>query len=344
MVAAAGHRWDAVTSLLGQKLSVHQTREEWLAARETRIGGSDVSAILGISPYKGPWDVYLQKRLGQSFQPDAATQQVLDEGRRWESAVLRRYAAMAGVELIRPPHGLALVTSLKQPWASGSLDSFVWDKKLGLGLVEGKTDRTGADQYGESGTVIDAWGEGAERVVRPVYVPQAYWYRALTGLAFADFVVALPRGFSMGEPPEEDLEHLLEVPKHVEVRWFRLMPDTRTEGAIYRRVSAWRQRHLVDGAEPEWDGSDACKEALKLLHPDKTGRLRGATPEEASLVTATHEARKAQRAAERLAKTLENKLHKAIGDDYGLRLGPDGPVVKLSRSENGTRTFRFNGF
>ena len=37
------------------------TREEWLARRRSGIGGSDVAAVLGLSPWKSPRQVWLDK-------------------------------------------------------------------------------------------------------------------------------------------------------------------------------------------------------------------------------------------------------------------------------------------
>ncbi len=37
------------------------TRDEWLAARRTGIGGTDIAAILGLHPYKTPLQVYHEK-------------------------------------------------------------------------------------------------------------------------------------------------------------------------------------------------------------------------------------------------------------------------------------------
>lgn len=37
------------------------TRDEWLAARRKGMGGSDISAVLGFSIYRSPWDVWAEK-------------------------------------------------------------------------------------------------------------------------------------------------------------------------------------------------------------------------------------------------------------------------------------------
>lgn len=49
-------------------------RLEWLKNRQTGIGGSDVAAILGLSRYKSPLDVYNDKigEISESEQTQAA--------------------------------------------------------------------------------------------------------------------------------------------------------------------------------------------------------------------------------------------------------------------------------
>jgi len=64
-------------------------REEWLKARKTCIGGSDVAAILGESPYKNALDVYLSKA---SEEPSEEDKDHLAFGRDVEGAIANLYA------------------------------------------------------------------------------------------------------------------------------------------------------------------------------------------------------------------------------------------------------------
>ena len=41
--------------------SKNATREEWLKARKLGLGGSDMAAVLGLSPWRSPIDVWLDK-------------------------------------------------------------------------------------------------------------------------------------------------------------------------------------------------------------------------------------------------------------------------------------------
>jgi predicted phage-related endonuclease len=42
-------------------LPAEASREEWLAARRLGIGGSDIGALLGASPWSTPLDVWADK-------------------------------------------------------------------------------------------------------------------------------------------------------------------------------------------------------------------------------------------------------------------------------------------
>jgi putative phage-type endonuclease len=73
------------------------TRDEWLAARRTGIGGSDIAAILGLSPWRTPLDVYRDKVDGAE-QPET---EAMRWGRLLEDVIAREYAVRAGVRIQR---------------------------------------------------------------------------------------------------------------------------------------------------------------------------------------------------------------------------------------------------
>lgn len=57
--------------------------------RRTYLGGSDTAAILGLSPWKSPLELYLEK-IGEAPEqaPDPAREKVLNRGKRWEPVVI----------------------------------------------------------------------------------------------------------------------------------------------------------------------------------------------------------------------------------------------------------------
>lgn len=104
-------------------------REAWLAWRREGLGGSDMAAILGLSPWSTPFDVWLAKVEGH----DIGDSRAMWMGRHLEPAV----AAMAAEH-----YGIALVpaspmVSARSPIVRGTADSLMAD---GAGL-EVKTTR-----------------------------------------------------------------------------------------------------------------------------------------------------------------------------------------------------------
>ncbi len=78
--------------------TVSMNKESWLKVRRTGIGGTDVAAILGLSPYKTAVDVYLEK-IGQSkpVQENAR----MKAGRLLEDVVAQWWALENGCKVRR---------------------------------------------------------------------------------------------------------------------------------------------------------------------------------------------------------------------------------------------------
>lgn len=75
-----------------------QTREEFLAARKTGVGGSDVAAILGLSPWDTPLDIYREKT--GLAEPKEQTFPMF-RGTTCEPGILNRFAETFSVSIER---------------------------------------------------------------------------------------------------------------------------------------------------------------------------------------------------------------------------------------------------
>jgi|LSQX01.2.fsa_nt_gb putative phage-type endonuclease len=74
------------------------TREEWLETRRGGIGGSDISAIAGMNPWRSPLAVYLDKRGEIEDGPD---NERMYWGRQLEDVVARHFAEVNNVKIRR---------------------------------------------------------------------------------------------------------------------------------------------------------------------------------------------------------------------------------------------------
>lgn len=175
------------------------TRAEWLEARRTGIGGSDVAPILGLSKWSTPLQVYQQKRgeLGEQPENDA-----MRWGRYLEPVVRQAYADQTGNEV------RVLPTMIRHPvheFMVANLDGFVAPEHAPRRVFEAKTARS-----------ADGWGEpGTDQIPQP-YLLQVQHYLAVTGFIVADVAVLIGGSdFRLYEVPEDrELQEMLVDAEH----------------------------------------------------------------------------------------------------------------------------------
>ena len=276
------------------------SRAEWLAAR--RIGGSDVAAILGVSSYRGPWDV-LEALRGEA--PPDRTDDSRERGRALEPTVLRHYArATRQAVEPSPPHSLYT----REDWASATPDAVV----RGL-VVEVKTDRERRN-WGEP-TTIERWTPEAAEVVRADYYLQLTHYLWVLDADAGDLAVLVP-----GSDPF--------VP---ELRIYRVLRDRELEARLVDRLRGWWDRHVVRGELLDPDGSEA---ASRLLAQSVDRGTRQATAREVALAAAYETARTTANQWDTYRRQLGQELVIEAGPFDRLEL-PRGRV-SIVRSEGRT--------
>lgn len=310
----------------GATVEIYPDERTWLAGRtlaEHQIGGSDVASLMSRAPDswgRGPWTMWARARGLETSGFTAAERADLDRGHEWELHILRLAARDAGVTLAL--HGRrAIVRHPVHPWATVSPDDFgladgVWR------YLEAKTARHGAGEFGPTGTVIETWDDASASLLPVHYALQVLWGLHITGLPFADVVVAIPQS---GDWPE--------------VRTIRLMAQPDLQAALFDAVAERRERWMVHGERPDIDATDDCGLVLRQLFPAPVGKpWRDADRETWDLVE-RRAALKAQRdALDAEYKLVGNQLVAAVGEDYGLRLpgdpkGPRAIVVRVGGRE-----------
>lgn len=166
------------------------------AERMTGIGGSDAAAAMGLSEWKTPLDVYLEKKgLAAPFEDTAATKW----GRLLEPAVRQEYAERTGRIVTQPKD---MIRSAKYPWMIAHPDGLVLDPRRGY---EGKTSRT---DFG--------WGEPGTDQVPQDYLIQVQHYMVVTEIDVFD-VVPLIGGsdFRIYEvPADRELQQMIVDAEH----------------------------------------------------------------------------------------------------------------------------------
>jgi putative phage-type endonuclease len=117
--------------------------------RRSYLGSSDIAAILGLSPWKTPVDVWYEK-LGQAQPIDAAKQKLFNRGKRLEPIVLEMLAEEHAIEYTARG---ARYRDAEYPWMAAEIDAESVDFSGVHVNIEVKTAHPfAAGQFGEEGT------------------------------------------------------------------------------------------------------------------------------------------------------------------------------------------------
>lgn len=176
------------------------TKEAFLERRRSGIGGSDIAAIIGISPWKTPRDIYLAKKGLAENEP--ATE-AMYWGTVLEDVVAKEYALRTGRKIER----CSIQFQHKEyPFLVGNLDRLVWADNGHKPIVKGelRTDRIleckTASQY-----AAGEWGEAGTQDIPEHYKCQVQWYLGITGALVCDVAVLIGnRDFRIYEIPRNE--------------------------------------------------------------------------------------------------------------------------------------------
>jgi putative phage-type endonuclease len=208
------------------------TREEWLRYRTGGIGGSDVSIIAGINPFKSVHQLWLEKT-GQ-VELEEGSSEYAHFGTLLEPIVRKEFTERTGIK-VRQKH--MLLQSEEYPFMFADLDGVI-NENDELCIFEAKT----ASAYKQ-----DVWEEG----VPAPYILQVQHYMAVTG-AKRTYIAALVGGnhffYHAVERDEEMIAKIIAMEKYF-----------------------W-ETHVIGGVEPIPDGSDATTEYFNSRFRQSNGQ------------------------------------------------------------------------
>ena len=278
--------------------------------RRSTLGASEAPGVMGhkLAKYSSPHRVWMEKR-GIIEPEDISNEPHIKRGVFGERLIQEEFSRLfpkatchltSRHTFIHPDH----------EWLSASPDIVVeWPDALSL-----------VDAKWPSFRMLDEWGDpNADRFEGPDrYRLQALWQMIATGIhTFVDFVIPW------------DLDRW-------EFRVYRCPWDERAARDMFETCSEFWQRCVVDGEEPEWDGSDDADEYLASKWPAFTSEGRDKAdvvdltgdPRWLELATKRHRLKKLIENAEIECKRIAQEFADVIGESYGAEVG--GGVRKVS--------------
>jgi len=115
-----------------------------LRERKSGIGGSDCAAIMGLSKWRTPLDVYLDK-IDKDIPYNAQESEAFYFGNLLEPVVIKEYEKRSKNTCSKLKD---TIKNNKHPWLLANIDALVEDKKI---IVEAKTTRYFSDDWGYDG-------------------------------------------------------------------------------------------------------------------------------------------------------------------------------------------------
>lgn len=261
-------------------------RDQFLAERMSGLGGSDLGAVLGLSRFRTPLDVWMEKT-GRAAPKESNL--AMRFGTMAEAFVAAEYEAATGrrvegyTKMLRHPdapligHVDRLVVAHGEKMAShkGVIRT---DR-----LLECKTAHPMALSGGD-------WGETGTDLVPPSYLIQCAAYMALTGCHTADLACLFG---------------------NAELRVYTIARDMELEAQLIEQARDWWTRHVMADVPPEPSTPDECR---RLWPSHRVGKSLIVDVTVAKDVEALHACKAEIKAIEATAAEIETRVLTAFGD------------------------------
>ena len=251
-------------------------RLTWLKARQAGIGGSDVSAIMGLNRWKSLIDVWVDKTTSvQDDEPSEAAYW----GTVLEDVVAGEFVRRTGLRVRRCNQ---LLQHGEYPYMIANIDREIIGRPNGQRVgLECKT----ASEYRK-----DEW---SDEEIPAEYILQCQHYMAVTGYD-AWWIAVLIGGnkfaYKLIERDEEIIKMLIEQ-----------------EGIF------WHQ-YVEPKVMPPADGSEACTKALSKMYPNSNGQAMALDAECKALLERRDKLKERADLTKRQLEQIDNTIKAKLGD------------------------------
>jgi putative phage-type endonuclease len=248
---------------------------DWLQSRRNGIGGSDIAAICGLSKWRTPIHVYLEK-LGEA--PEEQKSEAAEWGTRLEPLIADKFASEHPEWAVMEKK--VIYCHPEHRWALSNLDRMIICPHRGRGILEIKT----ASEY-----LRHEWDDGN---IPDYYYVQLQWYLFVTGLDWGYFAT------------------LIGGNKYREYEVFR---DDELIHQLVRLAGDFWHGYVLQRKCPPADGSEACKTLLNRLYPEGQ-HCTILPPEEAEQIEAYLSLKSQLKQLEESIAGIENHFKSLLGN------------------------------
>jgi len=291
-------------------MSVVEQKETWATSRRNGLGGTDAAAILGLSPWRRPIEVWEDK-----VHPERRAE-VDKDCLRWgvllEPVIRQEYARKFDIEVTAPADMGALFPNSKRwedstiitgrhPWMLGMPDGYLASTRTGLEI---KTASRRSDE----------WGAPSSDEIPAQYLMQCAWYMATT------------------ETPAWNVAVLF---SGSDLQQYRVVRDLDLERDAIAACREFWEEYVVKRVEPPIDESESYGRYLARKFSLNSGAIiKNPSPEIVEWTLAMKTADDEAKAAEDRKREANNHLRALLGDAQKA-MTPYGSVGWVRPEEKG---------
>lgn len=248
--------------------------------RAKGLGGSDIAAIVGLSKWATPFDIWLDKK---GNAPKQEEEQWQSWGNKLEPFIASAYSDKTQQKIVKC--GVTLANE-ERPWQLGSPDYLCVDKPSG---IDCKNIRIKSSEWGEEGTDL----------IPSYYLIQVQYYMTLLGIPVYDLPVLF--GGSQFEI-------------------FTIENNEKLGASLLEKAEEFWKTYIIGDKRPEIEDSPRVRNWIKSQFPKHIRPLRAATAHEDTLAHELHQVKTVLASVEKEKADLEAKLKLSIADGEGLDL------------------------
>lgn len=278
--------------------AVDTTRAGWLAWRRDGLGGSDVAAILGLSPWTSPWSLWAEKA-GLVAPTDSTDAQ--EFGQWIEPYLAHKFTEKTGLQVVGEQ---TWCTRPDQPWARCTVDGFAGFDWQELDQHDGYEAKSTSDAPWEQ---IPVYYQCQAQWVMYVCDLQAVWFSVLH-LAFGR------------------REH----------RVYSIARDDDDIALLVERASTFWHDHVLTGTPPATDHHPATGATLRDVFANIDGRTTTDVDDDTvELVRSLRQLKADRKALDEQIDGIENALRARLADATDGH--HDGRLIVSWRPQHSTR-------
>jgi putative phage-type endonuclease len=210
--------------------------QDFSVDRSKYIGGSDIGAILGLSRFKTPLEVWMEKTGKETKKADSLP---LRFGSFAEDFVASEYSRATGFELL---HDESIYIHTQHSYMSAHIDRFV---------VEGSTSTPTRILECKTANPFSSgeWGEIGSDEVPMSYLCQCIWYMAITAIDKTDLAVLFGNS---------------------DFRIYEIARDQGLEELVIAKASTFWNEHVLKDMPPPVSNEQDCQTLFSKGDPAKS--------------------------------------------------------------------------